>query len=265
MKVLLQVLALGILALPTFAAETDTAKERVATVCAACHGMNGVSVADHIPNLAGQRAAYLTNQLESFRDGSRKSDIMKPIAEQLDGAELARLATHFSALPPAPSSAKSALLDTTSRTNVTLPSSFERGFKLYLVKNDADGKVVTHYYASNVAFAAAATGKPLPDGSGIYLVTYEAKLDADGNPTKGSDGNFIPNQVRSYTAMAREAGWGRDVPSVLRNENWNYAVFDAKREIRKSVNQAECLACHKPKAASSYLFLLNELTAAARK
>ena len=35
-------------------------------VCGACHGVNGVSVADNIPNLAGQRVAYLEAQLRAL-------------------------------------------------------------------------------------------------------------------------------------------------------------------------------------------------------
>ena len=41
----------------------------------------------------------------------------------------------------------------------------------------------------------------------------------------GSDGFFVADQLVGYTAMAREAGWGKDFPEMLRNEDWNYAVF----------------------------------------
>jgi hypothetical protein len=42
---------------------------------------------------------------------------------------------------------------------------------------------------------------------------------------------------------------------MLRNENWNYAAFSLEKQPR-SVNQAECLACHKPLDKSSYTFTL---------
>ena len=33
-------------------------------------------------------------------------------------------------------------------------------------------------------------------------------------------------QVRYYDAtMARDEGWGKDIPEMLRNEEWNYAAF----------------------------------------
>jgi hypothetical protein len=54
------------------------------------------------------------------------------------------------------------------------------------------------------------------------------------------------------------------VPDLLRNENWNYAVFTAAKQLRPGINQAECLACHKPLDKTSYLFTLEQLSAAAK-
>jgi hypothetical protein len=65
-----------------------------------------------------------------------------------------------------------------------------------------------------------------------------------------------------YTAMARDAGWGKDIPDMLKNEDWNYAVFTLDKKHRPNVNQAECLACHKPLDKVSYTFTLKELAAA---
>ena len=33
-----------------------------------------------------------------------------------------------------------------------------------------------------------------------------------------------------YTAMARDADWGKDIPDMLRNEEWSYAVFTAAKQ-----------------------------------
>ena len=54
------------------AADIEAGKAKAAAVCAACHGANGVSVSDTIPNLAAQRAGYLEAQLKAFKDGTRK-------------------------------------------------------------------------------------------------------------------------------------------------------------------------------------------------
>jgi predicted CXXCH cytochrome family protein len=51
---------------------------------------------------------------------------------------------------------------------------------------------------------------------------------------------------------------------MLRNENWNYAVFTLEKQHRPGINQAECLACHKPHSDTSYIFTLKELAEAAK-
>jgi hypothetical protein len=91
---------------------------------------------------------------------------------------------------------------------------------------------------------------------------YAAKLGADQKPVMGGDGFFVPDKLILYTAMARAAGWGKYFPEMLRNEDWNYAVFTTDKQHRAGVNQAECLACHKPLDKVSYTFTLKELAAA---
>jgi hypothetical protein len=65
--------------------------------------------------------------------------------------------------------------------------------------------------------------------------------------------------------MEMQAGWGKDIPDILRNGDWNYAVFSGKGELNTKVNQASCLACHKPLTDLSYVFSLPTLTAAVTK
>src|SRR6266446_1874179 len=92
------------------AADIEAGKGRAATVCAACHGANGVSVSDAIPNLAAQRPAYLETQLKALKDGSRKNPLMNAMAAQLSPDDIANVAAYFASLPGAAGAAKSALL-----------------------------------------------------------------------------------------------------------------------------------------------------------
>ena len=94
---------------------------------------------------------------------------------------------------------------------------------------------------------------------------HSAKLDAGKKPITGSDGFFVADQLLFYTAMARDAGWGKDIPDMLRNEGWNYAAFTTAKQHRPGVNQAECLACHKPLDKVSYIFTLDQLAGVGRK
>jgi len=80
---------------------------------------------------------------------------------------------------------------------------------------------VRYYYANKVAVQAAKEGKALPDGSVLFAEVYAAKLGADQKPLAGSDGLFVSDRLILYTAMARAAGWGKDFPEMLRNEDWN--------------------------------------------
>jgi cytochrome c553 len=239
-------------------------KAKAEAVCAACHGVNGISVSDTIPNLAGQRAAYLENQLKALRDGVRKAPVMNALAGQLKPDEIANLAAHFASLPAAASTAKSDFMPALAHTRVAFPDRAQGGYTLYQTINFPETRQVRLYFANARAMQSARDGKPLPDGAVLYAEVYAARLDAAGKPVAGADGLFQPDRLLFYTAMQRDAGWGRDIPEMLRNEDWNYAVFTTARQLRPGVNQAECLACHKPLDKQSYTFTLDKLTAVAQ-
>ncbi len=242
--------------------EKNTVKSKQATVCAACHGANGVSVANHIPNLAGQRAAYLNDQLLAFNDGSRKSEIMNPIASQLSPEEIKNLSAYFAAQTASSGDGKSAFLPTIAKSRVEFPADYKRTFSRYHVLNMPEDSQVKHYYANDVALRAAAAGKSLPDGSILLVEIYSAKLDGNGKPLTGTDGYFVPDRLLSFPVSGRGPSWGEGFPEMLRNGDWNYALFGADKQLRSNANQAECLACHKPKVASNYAFTSSELKTA---
>jgi YVTN family beta-propeller protein len=85
-----------------FAKANAAAGRSKASECAACHGFNGASTNDEWPNLAGQKYAYLLEQLQAFEDGTRKNPVMMPIARQLSSADVSDLAAYFSTLKGAP-------------------------------------------------------------------------------------------------------------------------------------------------------------------
>lgn len=63
-----------------------------------CHGPGGVGVGDAFPPLAGQPAAYLSGQLNAWRDGSRRNDpndLMGHIAKSLTAEEITAVADYF--------------------------------------------------------------------------------------------------------------------------------------------------------------------------
>lgn len=94
-KIILSViLGYGLLA-NAFAAGDASAGKTKAAVCAACHGTNGIGIADNYPNLAGQHADYIVKQLKAFKDGSRGDAVMAPMAAGLSDQDMADLAAYF--------------------------------------------------------------------------------------------------------------------------------------------------------------------------
>ena len=265
MKRILGLAVLSSMLPAAFAADIEAGRAKVQQVCAACHGVNGVSVGDAIPNLAGQKAAYIETQLKALKDGSRKNPVMGAIAAQLSSDEMANVAAYFASLSGASGSAKSEFLPNLAKTGVAFPEGYQASFTKYHTINFPATKQVRYYYANKVALTAAREGKPVPDGAMLFAEVHAARLDAEGKPLTGADGYFVPDKLLFYTAMARDAGWGKDIPDMLRNENWNYAVFTSAKQLRPGVNQAECLACHKPLDKTSFLFTLDQITAAAKR
>ena len=261
-------LALALIAPLAYAqADLEAGKAKVATVCAACHGANGVSVTDTIPNLAAQRAGYIEAQLKAFKEGTRKgvgpvnpTVTMAAIATQLSPADMANVAAYFASLPGAEKGAKSAFLPNVAKSNVTFPDSYKQTFVKYHTINFPATRQVRHYYANKAAIDAAKANKPLPAGSYLFAEVYAAKLDANKQPVMGKDGFFEPEKLIFFTAMQSGAGWGKDIPDMLRNGDWNYAIFTLEKQPRP-INQAECFACHKPLDNVSYVFTLKELGA----
>ena len=258
-------LAFGFIA-PAGAADIAAGKTLAGRVCAACHGANGISVADNIPNLAGQKQKYLAGQLQAFKSGKRKNAMMNAVAKQVGKSDIANVTAFFASLPGAPKSAdKSRPLGNLVSARMTFPADFKTAYTHYTTINMPKKKQVRRYYANAAALKAAKEGKRLPDGSILIGEIFKAKLDADKKPVTGADGFYVANKLAAYTAMEKQAGWGKDIPEILRNGDWNYAVFKADKSLKPNVNQATCLACHKPLNADSYVFTLKPLQTAARK
>src|SRR3954469_2560785 len=202
------------------AADIEAGKAKAAAVCGACHGVNGASVSDTIPNLAAQRAAYIEGQLKAFKEGSRRAPnatspvaTMAAIAAQLTPAEMADVAAYYAALPAADKGAKSAQFANVAKTNVTFPDDYKQSFVKYHTINFPATKQVRHYFANKAALQAAKDGKPMPLGSYFLAEGYAPQLQ-HGTPVTGPDGFYVAEKPLFYTAMATGPGWGREIPDM---------------------------------------------------
>lgn len=254
---LVGVIAVLLSVLPTAArAGGDAASGRAkAMACIACHVAHDPPEA---PHLAGQHESYLAGQLRAFRSGERSHSLMTPIARQLGDADIADLAAYLASQPPGSDSAAPAAVAPIKRSRMEFPRGFPQGFVLYLTSNHADQNTVTKAYINAIGFAAARSSRPLPEGTIVINANCAARLGADRQPVAEADGTWVIDKVVSYSVMELRAGAGREIPALLRNGDWAYASFAADHTAR-DVNQAVCLACHKPQAAVSYLFGFKEL------
>jgi cytochrome c553 len=73
--------------------------EDFAQACAGCHGEQGVPQEKTTPIIWGQKEGYLYIELRDFKRGTRKNDIMSPIAAALERDQMLALAAYFSAKP----------------------------------------------------------------------------------------------------------------------------------------------------------------------
>ena len=73
--------------------------------CAQCHGATGLGVGAAFPQIAGQSVVYLSNQLQSWKAGTRKNDpmgLMHGIALKLSAADVSAVAAYYARLPSSP-------------------------------------------------------------------------------------------------------------------------------------------------------------------
>jgi cytochrome c553 len=250
---------------PILAQTPEVRAEALAdTVCAACHGRNGLSISDTIPNLAGQRAGYLENQLRALRDGSRKSGVMNAIATQIGEADLRPLAAHYAAMPGPVAGApnRSAPLPALAGSELAFPSDYRERYTPYMTMNFPATRQVRRFFASPQLLGDLAAGRSPGNGSTVIVEVYAAKLDASRTPITGADGFYEADRLLFYTAMGAGKGWGEAIPAMLRNGDWQYAVFTNEGKPRPGFSQGECLACHKPLDSTHYLFTHKTLAAA---
>jgi cytochrome c553 len=91
------IVALGLCTMfhnPVFAADI-TAGEQKANTCFGCHGSEGNSNNPLVPTLAGQQAAYLSNQITAFRDNKRANPIMPSQVKHLNDNDITDIAAYF--------------------------------------------------------------------------------------------------------------------------------------------------------------------------
>ncbi len=77
-----------------------TPPPKVAQLCVACHGTNGVGVMGSYPTLAGQHADYLARALDEYKKGDRKNPVMPSFMSSVTEPEIQQIAEFYSHQTP---------------------------------------------------------------------------------------------------------------------------------------------------------------------
>jgi len=147
---------------------------------------------------------------------------------------------------------------------ISFPDGYEKGV-LYAVVDRHDTKQYRELYSTPEAVKAVREGKPIPHGTVLTLVQYQAQQDAEGKPIKDAKGRFVKGKLLGYTVMEKRKGWGAEYPAEWRNGEWEYAAFtvDRKPNAKANANAKNCFDCHKPHEKQDFVMSLASLSGTA--
>jgi len=150
------------------------AGEGKATVCGACHGMDGNSSDKQYPKLAGQNEAYVARQITLFQTQKRQNAIMMGFAANLSQQDMHDIGAYFSG--------KSSL------AGVADEKMLDRGQALYRGGDSQLG--VPACMACHGPDGRGMAGAGYPQLAGQWADYVQAKLkDWKNGTTWGDDGN----------------------------------------------------------------------------
>ncbi|MDD2770050.1 MAG: c-type cytochrome [Methylococcus sp.] len=81
---------------------SDEGAKLAESLCAPCHGSQGVSASETHPNLAGQDRMYLASALQAYKCGARNAPLMNQVAAKLSEQDIGNLTAYFAGLSPRP-------------------------------------------------------------------------------------------------------------------------------------------------------------------
>jgi cytochrome c553 len=80
------------------AGDAKAGRQKAESVCAVCHGADGLAKIPEAPNLAGQTENYLIEQINAFKSGERKNEMMSVVVQDLSPDDIENLAAYYSAI-----------------------------------------------------------------------------------------------------------------------------------------------------------------------
>jgi plastocyanin len=158
--------------------------------------------------------------------------------------------------PPATSTPRPA----PSQDNVGFPENYATDFKLFFIFNRADRKLLRMICGNEIA-AQRQEGDDYAYGSVLLMISYSAKLDAEGQAVLDENGRYIGQNLVALHVMRKEEGFG-EAYGADRNGEWEYMAYNADGSVQvQSINTNFCAACHGNDAGETvdYVFRMNLL------
>ena len=76
-------------------------KQVAETMCASCHGMNGIAKQKGVPHIAGQRPVYLHLEMKIYQTGGRGSNAMANTVKYMNDDAIMKVSAYYASLEPA--------------------------------------------------------------------------------------------------------------------------------------------------------------------
>lgn len=80
--------------------------------CVSCHGLDGKGTGPDIPNLGGQKEAYLLSALNGYRTGTRQHAMLQQLSSELTETDVNNIAAYYASQQPAGAAATPGAADT---------------------------------------------------------------------------------------------------------------------------------------------------------
>ncbi|GGP54461.1 cytochrome c [Shewanella algicola] len=189
---------------PVMAEGNAEAGKTKVIVCSACHGVDGNSMIDMYPKLAGQHPAYLEKQLTEFRSAmqtggkeGRMDPIMGGMSIALSDTDIADISAYFA-----------------SQTQSTNPAveGTEAGEKLYQGGDAARGITSCIACHGPNGSGAAAAGFPMIGGQHANYIKIQLTKFRDG--TRNNDLNGMMQDVAKKLSDADIEALSKYISSI---------------------------------------------------
>lgn len=157
----------------------SAAKQRT-TLCQYCHGSDGISNRPYIPNLAGQHPIYLLKQMLHFGNGTRKSQVMGPLAKKLTKDDIINIAIYYA--------------------NMKAPSGQDKT-QVYDARKVAAGRDIYHTQCAKCHGASGQGSDVFPRLSGQKVAYVVDTLKMFARPDSNKSNSLLYDAERSNPEM----------------------------------------------------------------